>query len=319
MAVGIDIGGTNLRLAVIAADGTILQRERVPTPTDDAERLRQTLQDAILATPAGLPVGIGIAGIVTPDGNYRYGPNLQVRDVPLGRDLQAGTGRVIAVANDASVAALAEQRVGAGRGQRDVVLVTLGTGVGGGVVVGGSLLLGAAGFAGELGHVIVAADGRPCPCGNRGCIEAYASGSAIGRIAREWLEEGDTPSSLRSRAHVGGAEVSAAAADGDGLAQQVLIDAGRWLGIGLASLVNALDPGLVLVGGGAAPATAPWLIPAAQASCDAHLLGRGHRDPVPIELAALADDAGVVGAALLAADRAGVPATDGPETTMEST
>ncbi|MCC5947685.1 MAG: ROK family protein [Nitriliruptoraceae bacterium] len=304
IAIGIDIGGTRLRLATLGDDGAVLGRDRRPTPDADGQGLIEVLVEAIGRTPAELPVGIGIAGLVTPDGTYRYGPNLTVRELPLATELTARTGRTVVVANDASVAAFAEQRVGAGRGVSDVVMATIGTGVGGGVVLGGELLLGAGGFAGELGHVIVAADGRPCPCGNKGCIEAYASGTAIGAVARERLSQTDAPSSLRDRATVAGPDVSAAAGAGDVFAQQVLTDAGRWLGIALASLTNALDPGLVLLGGGAAEAIAPWALPAARTALAERLLGRGHRRPPPVELAQLGDDAGVVGAGLLAAERA---------------
>ena len=300
-ALGIDIGGTQLRTALIDRGGVVIERERHPTPAEDPDRLLAALERVLSRVPTTIPVGIGIAGLVTPSGTVRYGPNIGVRELPLARELRQRTGHHVVVANDASVAAFGEQRVGAGAGAQDVLLVTIGTGVGGGVVLGGKLVLGANGFAGEIGHVLVARGGRQCPCGNRGCVEAYASGTAIGALAQERLDDG-AASVLRDADTLAGPDVSRAAAAGDELARAVLIDAGGWLGVALASLVNVLDPQLVLIGGGAADAVAEWLLPAAEEQMHELLLGVRHRTPPTVRLAALGDDAGVVGAALLAAD-----------------
>lgn len=304
-ALGIDIGGTQLRAAVVEPSGRIVDRDRRPTPAEDPTSLVESLAGVLAEARerhGPLPVGIGIAGLVTADGTVRYGPNIGIRDLPLAALLHERTDLEVVVANDASVAALGEQRAGAARDHREVVLVTLGTGVGGGVVVRGRLLTGAGGFAGELGHVVVAEGGRPCPCGNRGCIEAYASGSAIGALARDRLVDPTTVSSLRELDHVAGPEVTAAARSGDGVAIEVLTEAGSWLGVALASVVNVLDPEVVLLGGGAAAASSPWLLPAASDSMAAHLVGSRWRTPPPVRLAELGDDAGVVGAAMLALD-----------------
>jgi glucokinase len=274
-----------------------------PPAAQDETSLLAALREVVLQLGPELPVGIGIAGLVTPDGTVRYGPNIGVRDVPLAHRLREATGVAVAVANDGSTAALAEQRVGAGRGRQDVLLATIGTGIGGGVVLGGQVLLGSNGYAGELGHLVVRAGGRPCPCGNLGCVEAYASGSAIGAIARERLQEPAARSSLHELDEVDGPAVTRAAADGDELAAEVLRECGRWLGIALASTVNVLDPEVILLGGGAAKATAPWLLSAAREALEAHLVGSPWREAPPIELAELGDDAGVVGAALLTLDR----------------
>lgn len=302
-AIGVDIGGTQLRAATVGRDGTVLSRQRRGTAAQDEASLLEALRDVVLELGPDLPVGIGIAGLVTPEGVVRYGPNIGVRDLPLAERLGDATGASIVVANDGSAAALGEQRVGAGRGRQDVLLATIGTGIGGGVVLGGQVLLGARGFAGELGHLVVLAGGRPCPCGNLGCIEAYASGSAIGAIARDRLGETSPPSGLRDLEVVDGPAVTRLAASGDELSTQVLRECGRWLGIALASTVNVLDPELILVGGGAAADTAPWMLPAARESMAQHLVGSPWREPPPVELAGLGDDAGVVGAALLAFDR----------------
>lgn len=311
-ALGIDIGGTQLRAAVVAPDGRIIDRERRPTPAEDPTSLVATVAELIddVRTRHGgdVPVGIGIAGLVTADGTVRYGPNIGIRDLPLAARLQERTGASTVIANDASVAALGEQRAGAGRDHQDLALVTLGTGVGGGVVVAGRLLTGSGGFAGELGHVVVAEGGRPCPCGNLGCVEAYASGSAIGALARDRLVDPTTVTSLRELAQVSGPDVTAAARAGDAVAVEVLREAGSWLGVALGTVVNILDPEIILLGGGAAEASSPWMLPVAAESMASHLVGSRFRTAPPVRLAELGDDAGVVGAGMLALDSFG---TDG--------
>ena len=306
VAIGIDIGGTKLVAAVLDAEGRVLDRLRRETPAGDAERLVDDLDGLISELgehrEGGLPVGVGIAGLVTPTGMVRYGPNINVHDLDLARRLTERSSQPAIVLNDASAAALGEQRVGAARGHRDVVMLTLGTGVGGGVVVGGRLLTGANGFGGELGHLLVDDGGRPCPCGNHGCIEAYASGTAIGRRARQRLTDEPVDSLLRDREEISGREVTLAARDGDELAREVLVEAGRWLGVALAGLVNVLDPEVVLLGGGAAAQTSTWMLPAARDAMAERIIGHAWRSPPPVEPAALGDDAGMVGAGLAAAD-----------------
>lgn len=172
-AIGIDVGGTHLRAAVVAADGRVGPVLREPTPAHEPEHLVTHLRDVIARLDSSLPVGIGFAGLISRDGVVAYGPNVDVRDLRLG-DLLGAT-----VLNDATAAALGEARFGAGEGADDLVMVTLGTGVGGGAIIDGRPLLGARGFAGEFGHVIVEDGGVTCGCGTRGCLEAYASGSAL--------------------------------------------------------------------------------------------------------------------------------------------
>ena len=303
-SLGIDIGGTQLRAALVDPHGRVLSRDRRPTPADDPGLLVRTLLEVIRSawerTGERVPVGVGIAGLVTVDGTVRYGPNIGIRDLPLATLLGEELDAEVVVANDASVAALGEQRAGAGVDHADLVLVTIGTGVGGGVVIGGRLLTGATGFGGELGHVIVNEGGRPCPCGNRGCVEAYASGSAIGALARDRLVDPMTMSRLRGLGRVAGPEVTAAAQDGDEVAIEVLEEVGHWLGVALASMVNVLDPELILLGGGAAAAAAPWMLEPARRTMTQRLVGSAWREAPDITLAVLGDDAGVVGAGLLA-------------------
>jgi glucokinase len=304
-ALGVDVGGTKLVAATLTAEGEIVERRRLETPARDADRLVRTLRDLIVELAGdGLPVGIGVAGMVDPAGRVRYGPNIGVRDLHLAERLRDVAGAEVTVVNDANAAALGEQRAGAGRGRDSLVLFTLGTGVGGGIVLGGRLQEGAHGFAGEVGHLIVEDGGRPCPCGNRGCIEAYASGTAIGLAARDRLVDPRAATVLREDLELSGRSVTDAAIAGDALAQSVLVDVGRWLGVAAAGLVNVLDPEVVLLGGGAARATAPWVIPAAEAALAERVLGAQLRPMPTVELTALGDDAGMIGAAMLALGRA---------------
>lgn len=305
VAIGLDVGGTKLAGGVVSEEGRLLERVRMPFRTGGTQPLASQLADLVegIDEGRGLLVGVGFAGIVTRDGVVRYGPNVRVADLPLGSELEERLGVAVAVLNDATAAAWGERQAGAARGIDDVVMLTLGTGVGGGLVVGGRLVEGAHGFAAELGHVVVEDGGRRCPCGNHGCLEAYASGTAIAVAARERLEEaGEDASTLGGRAVTGEAVVAAAAEDDD-VAVAVLTEAGRWLGVGLTSLVNALDPARVVVGGGAVAGTGPWMLPAAREVVASRILGADHREPPEIVEAELGNDAGVVGAALWAAER----------------
>ena len=305
VAVGLDVGGTKLVGGAIDAGGTVLARSRRTTP-GDGEGLMAVVADVVAELDPGgrLPVGVAIAGLIDRSGVFRYGPNVAARDLAVADRLAATLARPIVVVNDASAATVAEQRVGAASGLDDVVMFTLGTGVGGGVIARGRLVEGHHGMAGELGHVIVEDGGRRCPCGTAGCIEAYASGRAIEAAARARFE-GGAPEIVARATPLTGRAVVAAARAGVPEAVDVLEEAGRWLGVAIASMVSAFDPGMVVVGGGAGVATAPWVLPAARASLAERLLGRGWRAQAPIEAAALGDDAGTIGAAILALDPSG--------------
>lgn len=300
-SVGIDIGGTKLVAATLDGDGTPLERARVVTPaTGTDDELVRVLVDLVRQLGEGLPVGVGIAGIVDRDGVLRYGPNVAVRDLPLQARLADELGVDVLVRNDASVALYGEWARGAGRGVGDLVMLTLGTGVGGGVMLGGALVEGAHGLGGELGHIIVHDGGRRCPCGNLGCLEAYASGTAVARQAAERLAEDQGDSVLAGRGTtLTGKDVTEAALGGDVLAREVLEEAGRVLGVGIASLANALDPGRVVIGGGAGINAAEIILPVAREAAQARLMGRAHRPPLEVVLARLGDDAGMIGAGLL--------------------
>lgn len=312
LAVGVDVGGTKIAAGLATTGGAVVARRRHDTPAD-ARRVAPLVVEIVrdLCGEAGvdvLPVGVGAAGIVDRDGVVRYAPNIAWVDYPLREELAGILGTPVTVHNDANVAAWGEYRVGAGRAAvSDMLMVTVGTGVGGGVVVDGRLLGGAHGLAAEVGHVILLEGGPRCPCGNRGCLESLASGTAIGRMAREALTAGDIPagSPLASAApaDLNGKTVTRAAQAGDAFAEGILARAGFWLGVGIASLVNALDPEAVVVGGGAMEAGDLLLAPARAAFAD-RLVGRAHRPAPPVQPAGLADAAGFVGAALLALESA---------------
>jgi glucokinase len=302
VCVGIDIGGTKLVAAALTEDGTPVRRERTETPADGSE---QELVDALVGLVRrlgpGLPVGVGIAGLVDADGRIRYGPNVAVRDLPLQQRLADALGVRVVVRNDASVAVYGEWAAGAGRGHDDLIMLTLGTGVGGGVMLAGRLAEGAHGFGGELGHMIIHEGGRLCPCGNLGCLEAYASGTSIGRRAAELLSQEAAPSALLDAGREpSGKQVTEAALAGDPLARRVLTEAGTALGVGIASLANAFDPSRILIGGGAGIHGAELLRPAAVDAAQERLMGRAFRPALDIAVADLGDDAGMVGAGLLA-------------------
>lgn len=304
IAVGVDVGGTHLRAGMIGPEGHIDAVVRQRSEVDDAAMLVRSVLGALEELGAGrghdLPVGLGMAGLVDRDGRLRYGPNVGLRDAPLARLLRDGLqdgDRTVRVVNDGAAAVVGEHRAGAGRGHDDVVMFTLGTGVGGGAIVDGRLLEGAHGFASELGHLVIAEGGRDAPSGIRGTVEAYASGAAIAQEAQEAVAAGIVG------AHATDARgVVAAAAAGEPWAAEALERVGVRLGVAVASVVSVLDPSIVIIGGGAGDAAADRLLPPASAAFAAHLMGAHHRPLPPLVAAQLGDDAGMIGAGLLAAD-----------------
>jgi glucokinase len=309
---GIDIGGTKIAGAVVAADGTVVAEARVESPAADPAAIGTTVAGLVadLAGGAGgrpvRAVGVGAAGYVAADrSTVLFAPNIAWRNEPLGTDLARRTGLPVVVENDANAAAWGEFRHGAGREADDQLMVTVGTGVGGGVVTGGRLLRGAHGVAAEIGHLCVVPDGLPCGCGNRGCLESYASGTALVRATRAAaIADPAAAADLLARAGGGpesitGPHVTAAAQDGDAFALARLAELGGWLGHGIASLVAVLDPAVVVVGGGVA-AAGDLLLDPIRAAFDRELTGRGYRPRAAIVPAVLGNRAGVIGAADLA-------------------
>ena len=310
-AVGVDIGGTKIAAGVVTHTGHILDRTRVPTPPDDESATLAALFEVVDGLrdrdPAVEAIGLGAAGLVEwPGGHARWAPHNSYRRMELRRLLHERTGLPTSVDNDANAAAWAEHRFGAGAGGGDLVLVTVGTGIGGGLVLDGRLHHGEHGFAGELGHLIVDPEGDRCPCGNRGCLEAMASGLTLGRLGRE-AAAADPAGRLAALANEAGGPVTgevvfAAASEGDKAALVLFERVGHWLGVGIASLVTIFDPDLVVVGGGVA-ATGELLLAPARASFERYVHARPHRDLPPVVPARLGPDAGLVGAATLALAR----------------
>ena len=300
-AIGVDVGGTKIAALRLGADGAILARAERPTPArDPAATLEAIAACALeLRTDAVVGVGIGIAGLVASEpGVVRFSPNAAWRELAVGPFVGERTRLPWRVDNDATAAAYAEFRFGAGRGVRHLLLVTVGTGIGGGIVADGVAFRGAHGFAGEIGHIVVEPDGVPCGCGNRGCLETVASGNAIGRLGRE-AASADPSSALAASGPleaIDGRLVTELAHRGDPVSIAVLAEVGRRLGEGIAGLVNALDPERVVVGGGAIAAGELLLAPARRAH-EASVEGREHRPAVPIVAAELGNDAGAIGAA----------------------
>lgn len=300
-AIGVDIGGTKIAAGVVDGGGAILRRQRRATPVDDAKALVRATVEAIADLDApDAPVGVGVAGWVDLDGRVRTSPNLPgLTDEPMRERLEAELASPVVVLNDADAAAWGEFCLGAGREVDALAMFMVGTGVGGGLVLHGQLVRGAHGAAGELGHLLVEEGGPLCACGNRGCLEAHASGNAIARKARERRADGALAAgSPLASEELRGEDIAAAAADGDADALAVLADAGFWLGVGVASVVNAFDPAVVVIGGGAAGAGGLLLEPARRA-CAPRVLGAPTRNAPPLVRGELGDP-GLIGAALMA-------------------
>lgn len=305
---GIDIGGTKILGVVLEADGTVLAEERVPTPRG-LEALLQGVSsvfaDLQARQPAVTHVGLGAPGLVDRAGVLRFAPNLPgITEAPLKARLEAThPGTTWHIGNDATCAGIGEQAHGAARGTSDVVVVTLGTGIGGGIISSGRPLVGANGFAGEIGHMVVDPHGPPCPCGKRGCWERFASGSGLGRLAREAAHAGRATRVLELAGgdpeNVRGEQVTTAAAEGDAEALEVMGQYAWWLALGLANLANAFDPEVIVLGGGLVGAGDVLLIPARMAFADL-VEAVEHRPSIRIVPAELGERAGAIGAAAMA-------------------
>lgn len=312
LSVGVDIGGTKVAAGVVDEEGTILAELRRSTPTKDVVETENVIASVVQELRASyevVAVGIGAAGWIASDrATVLFSPHLAWRNEPLRDALTERVGVPVTVENDANAAAWAEYRFGAATGEPVVACVTLGTGIGGGLVVAGTLFRGGFGVAPEWGHMCMVPGGRRCACGNRGCWEMYASGTALARDARELAEvspvaahrllqlvDGD-PSRLT------GHEVRIAAQEGDPAALEIFRSMGRRLGEGLADLSAVLDPTCMVIGGGVAEA-GDLLLESARAAHAETLTGRGFRPLARIELARFGPLAGLVGAADLARRR----------------
>ncbi|MGH3354890.1 MAG: ROK family glucokinase [Nocardioidaceae bacterium] len=309
LSIGVDIGGTKIAAGVVDEDGRIVEQARRESPAKDTKAMGAAIADAVGAlreeyTVEG--VGLGAAGFVDAGrSTVLFAPNLAWRDEPLKAELQSHVDLPVVVENDANAAAWGEFQFGAGHDVDDLLLVTVGTGVGGGLVLDGELYRGAFGVAAEIGHIRVMPGGHLCGCGNRGCWEQYGSGTAMMREVHEVARAGSPlAAALLDRAggeveDITGQMVTKAAQEGDGFAIEMLTETGRWLGEGIATLAAVLDPALVALGGGVAEAGDLLLDPVRDAFRKS-LTGRRHRPELEIRTARLGNSAGLIGAADLA-------------------
>jgi glucokinase len=310
LTLGVDIGGTKVLGGVVDPDGTVLAQARRETPADDPARTLDRIVE-VIAELTGVydvdAIGVGAAGwIDAKRATVLFAPNLAWRNEPLRDEIARHVSVPVVVENDANVAAWAEFQYGAAADATDsMVMLTVGTGIGGALVLGGELIRGAHGIAGELGHVTAVPDGYPCGCGKRGCLEQYASGNALVRFAREiakWTP--DRAATMLALAGgdpdaINGPMVTSAARSGDLAAIEAFTQVGTWLGSGLADLVQIIDPQVLVVGGGVIDAGDLLLAPARAAYLEA-LAQRGRLPVGEVRGALLGNTAGVVGAADLA-------------------
>ncbi len=308
--IGVDVGGT--KILGIVTDGitaTIEHRELAATPKDPtvfADGILDVVETLIAAVPDVAGVGVGVPGLVDHAGVLHYGPNVQgVLGLDIAGELMQRFPVPAVAENDGYLTALTEHRLGAARGHDHAVIITQGTGIGGGLIVGGQVLRGANGFAGEPGHMLINRFGHLCACGRTGCWESVASGAGLANIARDLISEGRGQAILTSAggdpAQVRGEHVSAAFREGDGDAVEVLERFSWWIAQGIGSLIALLDPSVVVLGGGLS-AIADGFIEGVSRQITESVVGGEHRPVVPIVAADFGPEAGAVGAALRARD-----------------
>ena len=304
VVVGVDIGGTKVLAGVVGSDGRVTNEVHRATPGRRVgiRQVEDTLVEAVLAAADNRPligVGVAAAGLVDAAGErVTFAPHLPWTGEPLREVLAARLGCRVVLDNDANCAALAESRYGAARGAECALMITMGTGIGGAVLLAGQVFRGVNGMAGEFGHMQVVPDGQSCECGLRGCWEQYCSGNALERYARSRI--GQTPTVLAelcagNSGALTGPMVTAAAQEGDLVALEAFGDVGEWLGVGLANLVAAFDPDLVVIGGGVSIAGDRLLEPARRAFAR-RLLAAPNRVVPTLVPATLGVRAGVIGA-----------------------
>lgn len=307
IAIGADLGGTKLLVGAVDSEQKILHRGQEPSQGRSGEEVLELLEaevrEAAAAQPAAVAVGLGVPATI----DHRRGiainaVNLPIVDVPVRDRMRERLGMPVFLDNDANCAALAEFLYGAGRGSRNMVLLTIGTGIGGGLVLGGQLYRGSTGAGAELGHVVIDVDGPPCQgtCPNRGCVESLASGTALGREGRAAAER-EPDSALGKLAAAGeevdGRAVTEAAVAGDETAKEVLALIGSRIGIALSSFANIFDPDVFVIGGGVIVAGDLLLEPARE---ELRARALPPMNEVPVAAATMGPDAGMIGAAAMA-------------------
>ena len=313
--IGVDVGGMSIKAGLVDEKGNILFKDSVKTNSKDGgkEALLKDIKSLMIemidkAKENNLDckaIGFGIPGVVNNNlGTIDYACNLYVEDVPL-KDYLKDLGLPVFLSNDANVAALAEERFGAGKGYTDVILVTLGTGVGGGIVIGDKLFEGIDGKGAEIGHTVIVVDGKECSCGRRGCFEAYASASALLRLTREEMINNKNSKMWEYCGHnlenVSGLTSFECAKTGDEAANKVIETYVKYLSEGILNLCNTFRPQVILIGGGISN-QGDYLLNKITAYCEKFHYGYSHTPKVEIKIASLKNDAGIIGCACLAMD-----------------
>jgi glucokinase len=306
--IGVDLGGTKVLVGVVGEDRQVFYEDREGSAGQSGDELLNTLEreirQALEARPNVAAVGLGIPCTIDRErGVAITAVNLPIRNLPIRDQMKERLGTPVFIDNDANVAALAEHRFGAARGTRDAVMLTIGTGIGGGVIIDGELYRGSNGAASEPGHMVIDFDGPPCQgnCPNRGCLETFASGTALAREGREAAErepESALGRTLAAGGEIDGKAVTDAASAGDRLAVEVVEEAGRRLGAGLSSLANIFEPEVIVIGGGVAKAIGERMLQPAREELRWRALPP--MNEVPVKLAELGPEAGMIGAAEMA-------------------
>lgn len=314
LSIGIDIGGTKILGALVDPAGKILAELRVPSPAQDPDLMVDTVVGLIegltsQATDVIAAVGVAAAGFIDAEQSHiLYAPNLNWRNEPMKERLQKRVTHPVFIENDANAAGWAEYKFGAGRGSKDMVMLTLGTGVGGAIIADYKLRRGGFGIGGELGHVRVVQDGRQCGCGRRGCVEQYSSGTAVVKAARK-LAANEGPMGQRLRELAGESELTGlhvyqALLESDPGAVSLVRSAADYLAQAMGTIVAVLDPQVFVIGGGLSEAGEIILEPIRE-SLSSQLPARGYRPEPKIVSATFTNQAGVIGAADLARESVG--------------
>jgi glucokinase len=318
LAIGLDVGGTKALAVLVTRDGEILSTLKNETPHVTTAGAGEATANVLIGQVRQLcdehnldssliPIGVGLPGLMRRDGHLAFAPNLKSAS---GADLHELIGEALGndsvyCENDGNCAALAEHEWGAAAAIDDFVMVTLGTGIGGGVIAGGQLVRGRNGFAGEIGHMVVSARGAQCPCGGFGCWEQYASGGGLQRMTKEAALKGELPvlsDRLGGADNVRGEDVTAAAAEGLEEAVALLAEVSWWLALGLGNLVAILDAGHFVIGGGLSTAS-ELLLPNVKAALPTLVEGFGYREEITLVTSVFGPRAGALGAALVAFER----------------
>ena len=306
MRIGIDLGGTTVKAALCAPDGTLLHKQSAPTPTGDAAGLCAAMKQLALglcAAQGAAPEQITSIGIGVPGSfdkatcTLKFGTNLGMNNVCFADAFQPDFGCTVQLDNDANCAALGEVTAGAAKGAKNMVMVTLGTGVGGGIIIGGKLYTGCNGIAGELGHMVVRQGGERCGCGREGCLEAYASAASFVRFAERALAAGRGSLLQAHAGHLNAKMICDAVDAGDALACELFDEYCVNLSCGLANFINIFQPEAIVLGGGLAGYGEKLLAPLRRLTLPQTFRSDGRN--TEIVCASLGNDAGLIGAAML--------------------